>query len=75
MKNAAGTPVDFRQKSLDPNFFVQESAAAFLDTTLQANDSIEIRIDRGSVILYGATVDNITQDPSFQYARVVLPTP
>lgn len=75
VKNAAGTPVAFRQKSLDPNFFVQETAAAFLDMTLQANDSIEIHIDRGSVILYGATVDNITQDPSFQYARVVLPTP
>ena len=61
------------QKSLDPNYFVQQSAGDFLGTTLEPNDSIEIRIDRGSVILYGATIDNITNDPSIQYARVVLP--
>lgn len=75
VKDASGVSVFIRQKSLDPNFFTQESANDFVGTTLEANDSIEIRIDRGSVILYGATVDNITNDPSIQYARVVLPTP
>lgn len=75
VRDASGVSVFLRQKSLDPNYFIQESASDFLGTTLEASDTIEVRIDRGSVILYGATVDNITQDPSIQYARVVLPSP
>ncbi len=75
VRNAGGAAVHIRQKSLDPNYFLQEPAADFLGTTLDPNDTIEVRIDRGSVIFYGATVDNTTQDPSIQYARVVLASP
>lgn len=75
VRDAAGVSVFLRQKSLDPNFFVQQTAAEFLGTTLEPDDSIEFRIDRGSVILYGATTDNTTNDPSVQYARVVLASP
>ncbi len=75
VRDASGASVHLRRKSLDPNSFVQESASEFLGTTLEPNDSIQILVDRGSVILYGATTDNITNDPSIQYARVVPLTP
>ena len=75
LRDASGESVHIRQKSLDPNYFVQQPAADFLGVTLAPNDSIEFRIDRGSVILYGATTDNTTNDPSIQYARVVLASP
>jgi hypothetical protein len=75
VRDASGEAVHIAQKSLDPNYFAQQTASQFLGTTLEPNDSIEFRIERGSVILYGATTDNLTNDPSFQYARVVLPTP
>lgn len=75
VRDAAGQSVHTRQKSLDPNYFLQQTAAEFLGTTLAPNDSIEFRIDRGSVILYGATTDNTTNDPSIQYARVVPAAP
>ncbi len=71
VRDAAGASVHILQRSLDPNFFLQQSAADFLGISLEANDSIEIRIDRGSAIVYGATTDNVTNDPSIQYAPVV----
>jgi len=41
----------------------------FLGVALAGGESITISIDSGSAIVYGATADNITQDPSLQVAR------
>ena len=74
VRSAEGIIVHAFQKNLAPTFFLQQSAADFLGWALQASDSIEITIDRGSVIVYGATTDNETNDPSIQIARVVPPS-
>jgi streptogramin lyase len=58
-------------KSYPAIFFQQGSAADFLGAPLDTNSSIEIAVDAGSLIVYGATADNITQDPSLQLAKRV----
>jgi CSLREA domain-containing protein len=49
-----------------PNWFNQLAAADFAGIELQSGDYVVITITRGSAILYGAAVDNITNDPSVQ---------
>jgi len=52
------------------NYFEQRDSAAFLDgALLAANDTITIQVVSGAAIVYGATVDNQTNDPSLQLAR------
>jgi hypothetical protein len=75
VRDAAGVGVHILQKSLNPNTFIQQTASQFLGVALEPSDSIELRIERGSVIAYGATTDNLTNDPSIQYARVTPQTP
>ena len=71
VRGANGATVHGELRSYDPNFFEQTSADDFANVEIHENDSIEITVTRGSVIIYGATTDNTTNDPSFQYARVV----
>jgi uncharacterized repeat protein (TIGR01451 family) len=68
-RNAAGTVVQTLTKSYPPNFFEQISGVEFLaGAPFGANDSITIEVTSGSAIVYGATADNTTQDPSIQFA-------
>lgn len=71
VRDASGTATHSENRSYDPSYFEQLSGDDFAGVPLHADDSIEISVERGSVILYGATTDNTTNDPSFQYARVV----
>jgi hypothetical protein len=48
------------------NWFQQMPAADFAGIALNGGDYIAIQLVRGSAILYGAAVDNITNDPSVQ---------
>jgi len=52
--------------ALPANWFVQRPGEAFAGTALLANESIGIEVIRGSVIVYGTTVDNKTNDSSIQ---------
>jgi hypothetical protein len=56
-------------KILATHSFVQQEASAFLGVALPPGGTIRIRLTAGSAIVYGATVDNVTQDPSIQFAR------
>ncbi len=68
-RNAAGTALQTLTKSYPPNFFEQISGVEFLaGATFGASDSITIQVTSGSAIVYGATADNTTQDPSIQFA-------
>jgi hypothetical protein len=68
-RNAAGTVVQTLTKSYPPNFFEQISGVEFLEgAPFGASDSITIQVISGSAIVYGATADNTTQDPSIQFA-------
>ena len=50
------------------NWFHQFPAGAFAGVPLQAGDYIAVTVTKGSAILYGASVDNLTNDPSVEIA-------
>jgi hypothetical protein len=57
-------------RTYPPSYFEQRDSTAFLDgATLAASDTIAVSVVSGSAIVYGATVDNRTNDPSLQLAR------
>ncbi len=49
--------------------FLQQEAGALLGMDLPPNGTIRIVINGGGTVVYGATIDNVTQDPSIQFAR------
>jgi hypothetical protein len=52
------------------HYFEQRDSAAFLQAdAVAANDTITIQVVSGSAIVYGATIDNRTNDPSMQIAK------
>jgi len=69
VRNAAGTVTNFVVKNLSGNSFEQRDSTSFLGFPLAANDSLTFDISAGAAIIYGATVDNRTQDPSAQFVR------
>jgi hypothetical protein len=67
--DAAGQPRSRTSRSIPPNFFLQTSGNDFAGTTLAGGDTIRLTVRAGQLIAYGATIDNITNDPSVQFAR------
>jgi hypothetical protein len=68
-RNSAGTVTRTFTRTYPPNYFEQRDSASFLNgAPVAANESITIQIVSGSAIVYGATVDNRTNDPSLQLA-------
>ena len=67
--DAQGNQVADVARTMDPFTFVQTEASGFLGVDLPPGGSIRVRPTAGSVIVYGATVDEVTQDPSIQFAR------
>jgi hypothetical protein len=70
--DASGVLVNTVTKTYGPTFYEQQSSSTLLGAPLGANDSIEVSVSSGSAIVYGATVDNTTQDPSIQFVRVLF---
>jgi len=59
-------------KNFDPTFFTQVGASSMLDGyALTGGETITIAVNSGSLFIYGATTDNVTQDPSVQFAERV----
>ena len=57
-------------RSLAANFFEQPSVAALLPGLfMEGSDTITFSITSGKAIIYGASTENKTQDPSLQYAK------
>ena len=69
VRDSGGRQIRNVNKSYGPNFFQQTSAETFLGDSVPANGSLTITINSGSAILYGATTDNTTQDPSVQFTN------
>ena len=66
-RNAAGTVTRTLTRTYPPNYFEQRDSASFLNgAAVAANESLTIQVVSGSAIVYGATVDNRTNDPSLQ---------
>ncbi len=72
VKDASGVIQATVTKTYGPTFYEQQPAATLLGGPLAANGSIEVSVSSGSAIVYGATVDNVTNDPSIQFARVIF---
>jgi hypothetical protein len=59
----------FDPPAYDPTFFKQTSSGDLLGLTLTGGETITFTVKSGSVIIYGSTTDNTTQDPTLQVAR------
>jgi hypothetical protein len=71
VRTAAGQVRKTLTRSYPPDYIVQTTAAQFVGDeapSLDSNESVEVEVTAGSAIVYGATVDNRTNDPSFQLA-------
>jgi hypothetical protein len=69
VRNAAGTVTRSLTHSFPSNYFEQRDSASFLEgAPVAANDTITIQVVSGRAIVYGATIDNRTNDPSMQLA-------
>lgn len=70
LRSKAGAQKGTATKTMTANFFEQPSAAALLPgLTIEGNDTITFTINSGKAIIYGASTENKTQDPSLQYAK------
>jgi hypothetical protein len=72
VRDAGGALVRTITKTYNPTFYEQQPASTLLGGPINADDSIEVSVSSGSAIVYGATVDNTTNDPSIQFARVIF---
>ncbi|MFY9550607.1 MAG: hypothetical protein WAU32_05600 [Thermoanaerobaculia bacterium] len=72
VRDASGAIVRTVTKDYAPTVYEQQPASTLLGGPIGANDSIEVSVGGGSAIVYGATADNRTQDPSVQFARVAF---
>ncbi|PYQ27536.1 MAG: hypothetical protein DMF56_19330 [Acidobacteria bacterium] len=73
LRDANGAAVRSVTKSYPPNWFEQvDSTNFFSGFAISANQSIAITISSGSVIVYGSTTDNTTNDPNIQYASPMV---
>jgi hypothetical protein len=67
LTSTSGTQLTSINRSYPADYFEQVSAAAFLNgLTPGANQTISITVNSGSLIVYGATADNRTNDSSLQ---------
>jgi hypothetical protein len=71
LRDATGATVRTLEKSYPPNFFEQVPAATFLQGAFGPDSTIEVRVLSGTLVVYGATADNTTQDPSIVVGRKV----
>jgi hypothetical protein len=70
LRNAAGAFLGSTTRVFPPNYHEQQDAAGFLSVLeLPPGGSIAISVTSGAAIVYGATVDNSTGDPSLQIAN------
>ena len=69
LRDAAGAVVTTVARVYPATYHEQQSAGVFLGVTaLPPGGSVTVTVNAGAAILYGATVDNTTGDPSLQIA-------
>ncbi|HWS73177.1 MAG TPA: hypothetical protein VN605_13760, partial [Thermoanaerobaculia bacterium] len=70
VRNRDGAIVKTLEKAIPMTYFRQVGSSDFLDgLALTGGESISITVTEGSAFVYGATTDNVTNDPSVQLAR------
>jgi hypothetical protein len=71
LEDSAGNVISNVTKTYPATFFEQTDAGNFVNAPIGANQKIRITMTAGSAIVYGATTDNVTNDPSVQFANAV----
>ncbi|HMC69012.1 MAG TPA: hypothetical protein VKJ07_07655, partial [Mycobacteriales bacterium] len=72
VRDKDGNVVKSLTKTFAPTFFAQVGSANFLDgLALSGGETISFDVTAGSAFVYGSTTDNITNDPSVQFARTI----
>jgi hypothetical protein len=71
VRDSAGNTLHSVTNVYPANSFIQTSSTDFLGFSLGNDESIEIAFAGGGLIAYGATVDNVTNDPSAQFMPYV----
>lgn len=69
VRDSSGATRTTVSKTYGPDFFEQVSASSLLGVTLGASDTITISVNAGRAVIYGASTDNTTQDPTLQFAQ------
>lgn len=70
VRDREGVTVASREREYAPHYFEQVGSAAFVGGyVLAGGETISVTVTRGSAIVYGATTDNVTNDPAQQFAR------
>jgi hypothetical protein len=64
VRDRTGATLHTTGRELPAMWFSQMSGDELAGITLRGGDYIAVRVTRGSAILYGAAVDNVTNDPS-----------
>lgn len=70
--DATGAVIQTTTKNYPATFFEQQPSNTYLGVSLGPNDTVEVSVSAGSAVVYGATTDNATNDPSIQFARVIF---
>ena len=68
-RRANGTVAAEVTRDLGPDVLTQVPASMLFGRALENSDAVEIAVTRGAAIVYGSSVDNVTQDPSFTVAE------
>jgi len=72
LENSAGQVFATAPKAYEPNFFEQVDSGTFLNgAVIGPEQKVRIIVTGGAVIVYGSTTDNVTNDPSVQFATAV----
>jgi hypothetical protein len=74
VRDTSGSVLHTVTRSYDANVFVQTSSTNFLGFSLGNDQSIELAFTGGGLIAYGATVDNVSNDPSAQFLPYITAT-
>jgi len=68
--DTSGRLIAGRTQTFPPNYFIQQSVAAFTGASnLQADWLVLVQVNAGSAIVYGTITDNRTNDSSMRIAR------
>jgi CSLREA domain-containing protein len=69
LRRADGNVAARVSRELDANVLVQIAAPQLFGAAIEDNDVVDIAVTRGAALVYGSSVDNVTQDPSFAIAE------
>ncbi len=74
LEDSAGHQLGGVTKTYQPDFFEQQGSDAFFGVAVGANQRVRVTVTSGSAIVYSSITDNVTNDPSVQFA-VAQPAP